>query len=153
MKKTFVTPMYGSASVQGWDLHFVLPAGPVPMARRRGEARMVVRTRCKVRTASHFAFGAFGQPLRVASAQFCRRRSPSTCYNSSPFLFRAAGPRHFAVGLQPSTQTAGGFKSGHPESNQGPSDCCYLYSQMLYQLSYSRDDWRASSRGTAHGRV
>ena len=29
-------------------------------------------------------------------------------------------------------------KSGHPESNQGPSDSCDLYSQMLYQLSYSR---------------
>ena len=29
-------------------------------------------------------------------------------------------------------------KSGHPESNQGPSDLCKLYSQMLYQLSYSR---------------
>ena len=29
-------------------------------------------------------------------------------------------------------------KSGHPESNQGPSDTCKLYSQMLYQLSYSR---------------
>ena len=31
-------------------------------------------------------------------------------------------------------------KSGHPESNQGPSDLCKLYSQMLYQLSYSRLD-------------
>ena len=30
-------------------------------------------------------------------------------------------------------------KSGHPESNQGPSDGCALYSQMLYQLSYSRN--------------
>ena len=29
-------------------------------------------------------------------------------------------------------------KSGHPESSQGPSDICNLYSQMLYQLSYSR---------------
>ena len=29
-------------------------------------------------------------------------------------------------------------KSGRPESNQGPSDLCKLYSQMLYQLSYSR---------------
>ena len=29
-------------------------------------------------------------------------------------------------------------KSGHPESNQGPSDVCSIYSQMLYQLSYSR---------------
>ena len=29
-------------------------------------------------------------------------------------------------------------KSGHPELNQGPSDSCDLYSQMLYQLSYSR---------------
>ena len=29
-------------------------------------------------------------------------------------------------------------KSGRPESNQGPSDSCDLYSQMLYQLSYSR---------------
>lgn len=28
--------------------------------------------------------------------------------------------------------------SGHPESNQGPSDSCMLYSQMLCQLSYSR---------------
>ena len=28
--------------------------------------------------------------------------------------------------------------SGHPESNQGPSDVCWIYSQMLYQLSYSR---------------
>ena len=27
-------------------------------------------------------------------------------------------------------------KSGHPEPNQGPSDLCKLYSQMLYQLSY-----------------
>ena len=27
-------------------------------------------------------------------------------------------------------------KSGHPESNQGPSDLCKLYSQMLYQLSF-----------------
>ena len=31
-------------------------------------------------------------------------------------------------------------KSGHPESNQGPSDLCKLYSQMPYQLSYSRLD-------------
>ena len=30
------------------------------------------------------------------------------------------------------------LKSGHPESNQGPSDFCRIYSQMLYQLSYSR---------------
>ena len=29
-------------------------------------------------------------------------------------------------------------ESGHPESNQGPSDRCRLYSQMLCQLSYSR---------------
>ena len=36
-------------------------------------------------------------------------------------------------------------QSGHPESNQGPSDCCRLYSQMLYQLSYSR-----SCRRMAH---
>ena len=28
-------------------------------------------------------------------------------------------------------------KSGHPESNQGPSNLYKLYSQMLYQLSYS----------------
>jgi hypothetical protein len=35
-------------------------------------------------------------------------------------------------------------KSDHPESNQGPSDVCKFYSQMLYQLSYSRD---ASLRG------
>ena len=27
-------------------------------------------------------------------------------------------------------------KSGHPESNQGPSDLCNLYSQILYQLSF-----------------
>ena len=31
-------------------------------------------------------------------------------------------------------------KSSHPESNQGQSDLCKLYSQMLYQLSYSRLD-------------
>ena len=31
-----------------------------------------------------------------------------------------------------------GKESGHPESNQGPSYSCTLYSQMLYQLSYSR---------------
>ena len=31
------------------------------------------------------------------------------------------------------------YKSGHPESNQGPSDVCSIYSQMLYQLSYSRN--------------
>ena len=31
-------------------------------------------------------------------------------------------------------------KSGYPESNQGQSDLCKLYSQMLYQLSYSRLD-------------
>ena len=36
------------------------------------------------------------------------------------------------------------LKSDHPESNQGPSDVCKFYSQMLYQLSYSRD---ASLRG------
>ena len=35
-------------------------------------------------------------------------------------------------------------ESGHPESNQGPSDCCRFYSQMLCQLSYSR-----SCRSTA----
>ena len=29
-------------------------------------------------------------------------------------------------------------QSGHPESSQGPSDFCTVYSQMLYQLSYSR---------------
>ena len=28
-------------------------------------------------------------------------------------------------------------KSGHPESIQGPSDFCKLYSQTPYQLSYS----------------
>ena len=33
---------------------------------------------------------------------------------------------------------AGELKSGHPESNQGPSDACKFYSQMLYQLSYNR---------------
>ncbi len=31
-----------------------------------------------------------------------------------------------------------GKRSGHPESNQGPSDACHRYSQMLCQLSYSR---------------
>ena len=31
-------------------------------------------------------------------------------------------------------------KSGHPESNQGPSDLCKRYTQMLCQLSYSRLD-------------
>ena len=31
-------------------------------------------------------------------------------------------------------------QSGHPESSQGPSDFCTVYSQMLYQLSYSRND-------------
>ena len=43
-------------------------------------------------------------------------------------------------------------KSGHPESNQGPSDLCKLYSQMLYQLSYSRLDTnhRIPSRYTEH---
>ena len=30
-------------------------------------------------------------------------------------------------------------QSGHPESSQGPSDFCTVYSQMLYQLSYSRN--------------
>ena len=30
-------------------------------------------------------------------------------------------------------------QSGHPESSQGPSDFCAVYSQMLYQLSYSRN--------------
>ena len=33
-------------------------------------------------------------------------------------------------------------QSGHPESSQGPSDFCTVYSQMLYQLSYSRNDIR-----------
>ena len=28
--------------------------------------------------------------------------------------------------------------SGHPESNQGPSDICNVYNQMLYQLSHSQ---------------
>ena len=39
-----------------------------------------------------------------------------------------------------------------PESNQGPSDLCKLYSQMLYQLSYSRLDTNHSipSRYTEH---
>ena len=32
-----------------------------------------------------------------------------------------------------------GEQSGHPESSQGPSDFCTVYSQMLYQLSYSRN--------------
>ena len=43
-------------------------------------------------------------------------------------------------------------KSGHPDSNQGPSDLCKLYSQMLYQLSYSRLDTnhRIPSRYTEH---
>ena len=43
-------------------------------------------------------------------------------------------------------------KSGHPESNQGPSDLCKLYSQMLYQLSYSRLDTnhRIPARYTEH---
>ena len=43
-------------------------------------------------------------------------------------------------------------KSGHPESNQGPSDLCKLYSQMLYQLSYSRLDTnhRIPSTHTEH---
>ena len=27
-------------------------------------------------------------------------------------------------------------QSSHPESSQGPSDFCTVYSQMLYQLSY-----------------
>ena len=31
-----------------------------------------------------------------------------------------------------------GAGKSHPESSQGPSDVCNLYSQMLYQLSYSR---------------
>ena len=31
-----------------------------------------------------------------------------------------------------------GEQSDHPESNQGPSDSCQIYSQMLYQLSYDR---------------
>ena len=31
-----------------------------------------------------------------------------------------------------------GNKSGDPESNQGPSDSCTFYSQMLCQLSYRR---------------
>ena len=30
-------------------------------------------------------------------------------------------------------------QSGHPESSQGPSDFCTVYSPMLYQLSYSRN--------------
>ena len=30
-------------------------------------------------------------------------------------------------------------QSGHPELSQGPSDFCTVYSQMLYQLSYSRN--------------
>ena len=30
-------------------------------------------------------------------------------------------------------------QSGHPESSQGPSDFCTVYSQMLYQLSYTRN--------------
>ena len=29
----------------------------------------------------------------------------------------------------------------HPESSQGPFDFCTVYSQMLYQLSYSRNGW------------
>jgi hypothetical protein len=37
-------------------------------------------------------------------------------------------------------------KSGHPESNQGPSDVCRIYSQMLYQLSYSRS-WQSLWHG------
>ena len=36
--------------------------------------------------------------------------------------------------------------SGHPESSQGPSDICNLYSQMLYQLSYSRLELLAPRR-------
>ena len=31
-----------------------------------------------------------------------------------------------------------GAKSGDPESSQGPSDICEIYSQMLCQLSYRR---------------
>jgi len=37
-------------------------------------------------------------------------------------------------------------KSGHPESNQGPSDVCRIYSQMLYQLSCSRS-WQSLWHG------
>ena len=43
-------------------------------------------------------------------------------------------------------------KSGHPESNQGPSDLCKLYSQMLYQLSYSRPVCHAAGIEAEQGR-
>ena len=38
-------------------------------------------------------------------------------------------------------------KSGHPESSQGPSDFCTVYSQMLYQLSYSLSDMKVAYKG------
>ena len=52
-------------------------------------------------------------------------------------------------------------KCSHLESNQGPSDICNLYNQMLYQLSYSQLgissrvcllSWRARTRAS-HRRV
>ena len=46
----------------------------------------------------------------------------------------------------PNELALGTWKSGHPESSQGPSDICNLYSQMLYQLSYSRLELLAPRR-------
>ena len=49
-----------------------------------------------------------------------------------------APPLDLRLGCASAAGKMGMRMSGHPESSQGPSDICNLYSQMLYQLSYSR---------------
>ena len=76
----------------------------------------------------------FMKMLHWCSQNFTSSELSMIFRSKHPFLHLAS------FSIERSAQLSEGkkIKSGHPESNQRPSDFCRIYSQMLYQLSYSR---------------
>ena len=82
--------------------------------------------------------------LSVLQGDSCLCKCVGCSFRRGHLLFRAGNKSWQSCGKARNArlhyELRNSRKSGHPESNQGPSDSCKFYSQMLYQLSYDRCD-------------